>query len=55
LLVTVEREEGEVESMVCVDNSMERISEDLVTFSQLPASRWKNLLNLDVIRVRGSN
>ena len=37
--------------MECVDNSMERISNDLVTFSLLPASRWKNLLNLDVIRV----
>ena len=39
------------DSMECVDNSVERISNDLVTFSLLPASRWKNLLNLDVIRV----
>ena len=51
LLVAEEREEARVDSMECDDNSMERISDDLVTFSQLPASRWKNLLNLDIIRV----
>jgi len=41
------------DSMACVDDSMVagRISADLVTFSQLPAARWKHLLNLDVIRV----
>jgi U3 small nucleolar RNA-associated protein 21 len=31
---------------------IEQIAPDLVTFSQLPQSRWKNLLNLDVIRQR---
>lgn len=57
--VVGECEEVPLESMECGDNSMafednnsmERISCDLVTFSQLPASRWKHLLNLDVIRV----
>lgn len=33
------------------DEAVEQISPDLVTFSQLPQSRWKNLLNLDTIRV----
>lgn len=58
MLVVGEREEVQPESMECGDssmvggdNSMARISDDLVTFSQLPPSRWKNLLNLDVIRV----
>ena len=51
MFVAVEREEAEAESIECDDNSMERISDDFVTFSQLPASRWKNLLCLDVIRV----
>jgi len=51
LLIVGEREDVQPESMECDDVSMERISTDLVTFSQLPPSRWKNLLNLDVIRV----
>jgi len=58
MLVVGEREEVQPKSMECGDssmvggdNSMARISDDLVTFSQLPPSRWKNLLNLDVIRV----
>jgi U3 small nucleolar RNA-associated protein 21 len=32
--------------------SPEQISNDLVTLSLLPNSRWQNLLNLDVIKVR---
>ena len=53
-----EHESVQSEIMECGDNSMEggdnsveRISADLVTFSLLPPSRWKNLLNLDIIRV----
>lgn len=32
-------------------NSPEQLSEELVTLSLLPESRWKNLLHLDVIKV----
>jgi len=42
------------DSMESDDNNVSmvgRISDDLATFSLLPVSRWKNLLNLDVIRV----
>lgn len=31
--------------------SAEQISDELVTLSLLPTSRWLNLLNLDVIKV----
>jgi len=41
-----------VESMELLEfDTSERISSDLITFSMLPQSRWKNLLSLDVIRV----
>ena len=42
------------DSMECDDSNVSmvrRISDDLATFSLLPTSRWKNLLNLDIIRV----
>lgn len=32
-------------------DSPEQLNEQLVTLSLLPESRWKNLLNLDVIKV----
>ena len=32
--------------------SPEQISEELITLSGLPTSRWQNLLNLDVIKMR---
>lgn len=32
--------------------SKEQLDEQLVTLSLLPDSRWKNLLNLDIIKVR---
>jgi U3 small nucleolar RNA-associated protein 21 len=32
-------------------DSPEQLNEKLVTLSLLPESRWKNLLNLDVIKV----
>lgn len=32
-------------------DSPEQLNEQLVTLSLLPESRWKNLLNLDIIKV----
>ena len=32
--------------------SPDQISSELITLSLLPESRWRNLLNLDVIKVR---
>lgn len=32
--------------------SPDQISSELITLSSLPTSRWKNLLNLDLIKVR---
>lgn len=32
-------------------DSPEQLGEQLVTLSSLPESRWKNLLNLDIIKV----
>lgn len=31
--------------------SPEQINEELVTLSMLPESRWRNLINLDLIKV----
>lgn len=36
--------------MIAYD-SPEQLNEQLVTLSLLPESRWKNLLNLDIIKV----
>jgi hypothetical protein len=35
-----------------VYKSPEQLANELITLSQLPESRWKNLINLDIIRVR---
>ena len=32
--------------------SPEQISDELVTLSLLPNSRWQNLLNIDIIKVK---
>ncbi|XP_061425838.1 WD repeat-containing protein 36 [Lethenteron reissneri] len=44
--------DGGDEAMVSEFHSPEQLSESLVTLSSVPESRWKNLLNLDVIRKR---
>jgi len=41
-----------VEDSNDVYESPEQIDENLITLSLLPASRWKNLLNLDTIKMR---
>uniref|UniRef100_A0A0B6Z6J4 Uncharacterized protein n=1 Tax=Arion vulgaris TaxID=1028688 RepID=A0A0B6Z6J4_9EUPU len=51
--------ENDAEALVAIENveedeykSAEQIADELVTLSLLPASRWLNLLNLDVIKMR---
>ncbi|XP_072924345.1 WD repeat-containing protein 36 isoform X1 [Hemitrygon akajei] len=44
--------ETEVESQMIDYESSEQLGEQLVTLSLLPESRWKNLLNLDIIKKR---
>uniref|UniRef100_UPI00398F518B WD repeat-containing protein 36 isoform X2 n=1 Tax=Pristiophorus japonicus TaxID=55135 RepID=UPI00398F518B len=50
-LETSDKEE-EVEGQMIEYDSSEQLGEQLVTLSLLPESRWKNLLNLDVIKKR---
>lgn len=47
----IDEEEGASEDMMEYE-SPEQLGEQLVTLSLLPDSRWKNLLNLDVIKRR---
>ncbi|XP_072372521.1 WD repeat-containing protein 36 [Scyliorhinus torazame] len=42
----------EIEDQMIEYDSSEQLGEQLVTLSLLPESRWKNLLNLDVIKKR---
>ncbi|XP_051875459.1 WD repeat-containing protein 36 isoform X2 [Pristis pectinata] len=44
--------ETELEGQMIEYDSSEQLGEQLVTLSLLPESRWKNLLNLDVIKKR---
>ncbi|XP_069748854.1 WD repeat-containing protein 36 [Narcine bancroftii] len=44
--------ETEVEGQMIEYDSCEQLGEQLVTLSLLPESRWKNLLNLDIIKKR---
>lgn len=44
--------ETEVQDQMIEYESSEQLGEQLVTLSLLPESRWKNLLNLDVIKKR---
>ena len=47
--------DAEKENYVASDfKSPEQISNELVTLSLLPNSRWQNLLSLDIIKVRGT-
>lgn len=46
---TEEQMDVNVEDIVY--KSPEQLSEELITISRLPQSRWKNLLNLDLIKV----
>lgn len=41
----------ELDSLSSPYKSPEQISNELITLSLLPSSRWQNLLNLDIIRV----
>lgn len=51
-LVNVEENTDEDVEMIDLDyQSPDQISDRLITLSTLPTSRWKNLLNLDLIRV----
>jgi len=43
---------SEAEDSDDVYESPDQIDEDLITLSLLPSSRWKNLLNLDIIKMR---
>lgn len=42
----------ELDSLSSPYKSPEQISNELITLSLLPSSRWQNLLNLDIIRLR---
>lgn len=48
--VDVAESEETCDEMIEYD-SPEQLGEQLVTLSSLPESRWKNLLNLDIIKV----
>jgi U3 small nucleolar RNA-associated protein 21 len=50
------RSDGEEEEEMDINEDLiyispQQLSEDLITLSTLPHSRWKNLLNLDLIKV----
>ncbi|XP_053552265.1 WD repeat-containing protein 36-like, partial [Bombina bombina] len=45
-------EEGETNEDIMEYESPEQLGEQLVTLSLLPDSRWRNLLNLDIIKQR---
>ena len=49
--VEVLEEQTEPSDEMIEYESPQQLSEQLVTLSLLPESRWKNLLNLDVIKV----
>lgn len=49
--VEVQEEQTEPSDEMIEYESPQQLSEQLVTLSLLPESRWKNLLNLDVIKV----
>nr|XP_028604268.1 WD repeat-containing protein 36 [Podarcis muralis] len=48
--VDVTEEEEEISDEMIEYDSPEQLGEALVTLSMLPKSRWKNLLNLDIIK-----
>ncbi|XP_069481588.1 WD repeat-containing protein 36 [Ambystoma mexicanum] len=50
-VITIEDSEDTSDDMIEYE-SPEQLEEQLVTLSSLPESRWKNLLNLDVIKKR---
>ena len=49
--VAMETETDDEEFIRSEFKSCEQISDELVTLSLLPNSRWQNLLNLDIIKV----
>ncbi len=54
-LSTEENDETAVDEEMITDEkykSPDQISSELITLSLLPESRWRSLLNLDVIKVR---
>ena len=48
---SVEEKEDEEELIMSEFKSVEQISDELITLSLVPNSRWQNLLNLDIIKV----
>ena len=48
---SVEEKEDEEEFIMSEFKSVEQISDELITLSLVPNSRWQNLLNLDIIKV----
>ena len=48
---SVEEKEDEEEFIMSELKSVEQISDELITLSLVPNSRWQNLLNLDIIKV----
>ena len=48
---SVEENEDEEEFIMSEFKSVEQISDELITLSLVPNSRWQNLLNLDIIKV----
>ena len=51
LTASTEEAEDEEEYINAEFKSVEQISDELITLSLLPNSRWQNLLSLDVIKV----
>lgn len=57
-ILFIETDEDDEKEDIDVDDydlsefkSPEQISDELITLSLLPNSRWQNLLNLDIIKV----
>ena len=46
-------DEGEDKMVAACWDSQEQLERHLVTMTSLPESRWRNLFNLDVIKVTG--
>lgn len=51
VVVDMTEQEGQSEEADDTYQSAEQLGAELVTLSQLPESRWKSLLHLDVIKV----